>query len=323
MYPRSEYLPASAIAFLKQLEANDKQPGTIRRYAYDLADFYHFLDSASYKEAENSPKLLDGRETEHFFTHIKNVRSYELRTLKRIHTVLNQYFLFLKTRNELSTDPLQEIALDESVWNTIKESDLLTDRETKRLFDSIKDDAGLNERQQAVRPLLAPRNQIILRLFRYYGFSLQEVSTLQRQDVNLGQKTVHLHRTQTPERTIQLSKTHNAELNDYLTRIPEPVRPRPDREDPLFVAFDFQRQTYRWSYENDMPKQLSEVAIQKMIRQEMKRATIRKGLTAKHLRHTYIVEALLKGEDPEQVKDNVGMTSMLAMERYFTYLEEH
>ncbi|EEL61798.1 Phage integrase [Bacillus cereus F65185] len=35
------------------------------------------------------------------------------------------------------------------------------------------------------------------------------------------------------------------------------------------MAFDFNRGTYRWVYEKDAPKGLSEVAIQKMIRLEV------------------------------------------------------
>ncbi|MBO1581614.1 hypothetical protein J4P91_18625 [Bacillus sp. XF8] len=70
-------------------------------------------------------------------------------------------------------------------------------------------------------------------------------------------------------RIITLAEEDKKQLFRYYKTIPEPVRPKYHSYDPLFVAFDFTRGTYHWSYENEAPKGLFEVSVQKMIRLEI------------------------------------------------------
>ncbi|PSL51276.1 site-specific recombinase XerD [Salsuginibacillus halophilus] len=319
-YPRDFELPPPALQFLDRLHDDGKTNATLRRYAYDLADFYHYLRAAGYDSAVEIPKALTGEETEHFFEHLRHSRNYQLRTLKRIHTVLNQYFLYLREQKEIAINPVAYTSLNEPVWNELTPEQLVSEKEMQQLLESVEGKNGLSERQQQVRPLLAPRNLIMLKLFRYYGLQMQELSQLGRDHINLGQGTLSVGTAHTETREIVLTKSHQRELNTYVNAIPEPVRPKPGRGDPLWVAFDFQRQTYRWNYEADAPKQLSEVAIQKMIREEMKRAGLRSGLTAQHLRHTFIIRELEKGTSPEMLETKLGLQSSLALERHLNYV---
>ncbi len=45
---------------------------------------------------------------------------------------------------------------------------------------------------------------------------------------------------------------------------------------------------------NDAPKALTEIAIQKMIRLEVARANLRKGISGQHFRNTYILNLIKK-----------------------------
>ncbi|PEW23537.1 integrase, partial [Bacillus thuringiensis] len=86
-----------------------------------------------------------------------------------------------------------------------------------------------------------------------------------------------------------------------------------------FVAFDFTRGTYHWSYEEDAPKFLTEISIQKMIRLEVKRANLRKGISAQHFRNTYILRSIQGNNFHEQIMQQIGFKSNLSLKRYYDY----
>ncbi|MGX5384544.1 site-specific integrase, partial [Bacillus thuringiensis serovar darmstadiensis] len=121
------------------------------------------------------------------------------------------------------------------------------------------------------------------------------------------------------ERTIHLIEDDKKILFNYYKTIPEPVRPKYHSNDPLFVAFDFTRKTYHWSYDNDAPKALTEIAVQKMIRLEVERANLRKGISAQHLRNTFILRLIENEVLEEQIIKHVGFKSKLALKRYYDY----
>ncbi|PEA57008.1 integrase, partial [Bacillus thuringiensis] len=86
-----------------------------------------------------------------------------------------------------------------------------------------------------------------------------------------------------------------------------------------FVAFDFTRGTYHWSYEEDAPKFLTEISIQKMIRLEVKRANLRKGISSQHFRNTYILKRIQGNSTPKQIMQQIGFKSYLSLKRYYDY----
>lgn len=108
-------------------------------------------------------------------------------------------------------------------------------------------------------------------------------------------------------------------LYNYYKTIPEPVRPKYHSNDPLFVAFDFTRGTYHWSYEEDAPKFLTAISIQKMIRLEVKRANLRKGISAQYFRNTFILRNIQGNTPPDQVMQQIGFKSDLSLKRYYDY----
>ncbi|PDY08407.1 integrase, partial [Bacillus pseudomycoides] len=123
------------------------------------------------------------------------------------------------------------------------------------------------------------------------------------------------------ERTILLTEDDKKRLFSYYKTIPEPVRPRYHSNDPVFVAFDFTRKTYHWSYENDAPKALTEIAVQKMIRLEVERANLRKGISAQHLRNTFILRLIKHQISEDQIVKQVGFKSKLSLKRYYHYID--
>lgn len=96
-------------------------------------------------------------------------------------------------------------------------------------------------------------------------------------------------------RSVILTAEDTQQLYKYYSTRPEPVRPRQHKNNPLFVAFDFNGGTYRWVYENDAPKALSEVAIQKMNRLKVKRVGLNKRILTQQMRNKFIVRLIKQG----------------------------
>ncbi|QQK80169.1 tyrosine-type recombinase/integrase [Salicibibacter cibi] len=322
MNNQAEHLPKEARGFLDFLVSRGRKATTIRRYTYDLADFYRF--AALHAEDKNvSLQHLEPVMIEDYFMFLNDTRKYNHKTAKRIATVLRRYFQYLSQTHGLTGNIMENVSLPAAGDETISEDDLFTQKELSRLFTSIESDLGLSDEQIQARPLLAPRNKAMIQLLLHYGLRLQELHGLSLDNINFGTGTMAVSPDdgEVLPRPIQLSKQDRRDLNHYLKGIPKPVRPYPGQNHPLFVAFDFQKQTYRWSYENDEPKRLTIVAMQKMIREEAKRAGVASGKSARHFRHTFIVSALKRGHTLEYIQDMLGLHSTLVLTRYQEYVD--
>lgn len=121
-------------------------------------------------------------------------------------------------------------------------------------------------------------------------------------------------------RTIHLKERDKLHLYNYYQTIPEPVRPKYHSNDPLFVAFDITRGTYHRSYDDDAPKFLTEISIQKMIRLEIKRANLRKGISAQHFRNTFILRSIQDNTTSEEIMQQIGFKSQFSLKRYYDLL---
>lgn len=133
------------------------------------------------------------------------------------------------------------------------------------------------------------RNACIINLIENYGLSLRELVSLNMSHIQFARNILIVPGKNGVTRSVFLTAEDTQQLYRYYSTIPEPVRPRQYTNNPLFIAFDFNRGTYRWVYENDVPKALSEVAIQKMIRLELKRTELDRRISAQQMRNTFII----------------------------------
>lgn len=311
-------LPASGYSFLNTLAKKGRRPATIKRYLYDLEDFFRFIH-----ERKDTPyEFTDISEADlhDYFRILENERAYQIRTIKRVKTVLKQFFNYLIAENEILQSPIPTLINKNNVDNNLTANHVLSKQEQKKLLATIQSLDGLSAKQIKVRPLLIKRNLAIVSLILHYGLSLKEVSQLTMNDLSFAQNTLHVHSDSSLTRTIRISQEDKVLCFEYLQTIAEPVRPRFYSDDPLFIAFDFQRKTYRWVYEIDAPKALTEISIQKMIRLEVKRAGLRKGISAQHLRHTYVINALQENVPHEEVLTNLGMKTAFGLKKYLDYV---
>ncbi|MFB5589600.1 tyrosine-type recombinase/integrase [Bacillus cereus] len=292
-----------------------RKPSTIKRYAYDIEDFGQWLQESKKHPLHNIWTTLNTEDYEEYFNVLKKQRNYSDKTIHRVYIVLSRLYQYLALPN-----PMEDMNLIVQPNRALRDEDFISKTEEKRLKYILTSLEGLTEKQRSVRPLLMDRNIAVVHLLINNGLSLQELVGLQMKHVHFEKNTILVPGIVGIERTVLLTKDDKKILFNYYKSIPEPVRPKYHSNDPLFVAFDFTRKTYHWSYDNDAPKALTEIAVQKMIRLEVERANLRKGISAQHLRNSFILR-LIENEVLEgEIIKQVGFKSKLSLKRYYDYI---
>ncbi|AIK35333.1 hypothetical protein BG07_5747 (plasmid) [Bacillus pseudomycoides] len=225
-----------------------RKPSTIKRYVYDIEDFGHWLQKSKKLPTCNIWTTLNKKDFEAYFYDLKKKRQYSDKTMHRVYIVLNRLYQYLKLPN-----PLEGMQLSIQPNRALRDEDFITKEEERTLKSILSPLEGLTEKQRSVRPVLMDRNISIVHLLIHNGLSLQELVGLQMKHVHFENNTISVPGIVGIERTILLTEDDKKRLFNYYKIIPEPVRPRYHSNEPLFVAFDFTRNTYRWSYENDAP----------------------------------------------------------------------
>ncbi len=316
-------LPGYAADYLDELILKNRQPSTIKRYTYDLEDFFRWMKKEYKDTSIDKWQHLTGADLDLFFTHLINERHYTSSTVNRILTVLKQLYRHQAKKGAISENPLESMTIAPGAPRSLVPSDFMTGKEKELLLSVVPAKKGLTENQLKGRHLLVDRNLSIFFLLMEYGLTLHELASLKMKDMHFEDNTLYIPSVSSRSRRIPISSDVKKQIYKYIKQIPEPVRPRYKSHDPLLAAFDFQRLTYRWVYETEQPKGLTEIAIQKMIREEVKRAGLRKGLSAQHMRNSAVLAKLLLGWPEEKMLEVFGFKTPVSLRRYQTFLEQY
>lgn len=300
--------------FSSYLSNKGRKSSTIKRYIYDVESFIQWLHQSKRFTNDTMWESLQKKDFESFFNHLKADRQYSDKTVHRIYIVLNRLYEYLDLPS-----PIEGTTHIDPPNRALRREDFVSFEEEKRLKEVISSLEGLTEKQRSVRPMILERNVSIVILLLDYGLSLKELVSLRMVHVHFENNTLSIPEDAKVNRIIDLKEEDKLYLYNYYKTIPEPVRPKYHSNDPLFVAFDFTRGTYHWSYEDDEPKFLTEISIQKMIRLEVKRANLRKGISAQHFRNTFILRNIQGNTPPDQVMQQIGFKSNLSLKRYYNY----
>ncbi|WP_319007059.1 tyrosine-type recombinase/integrase [Bacillus thuringiensis] len=308
-------LEETLAAFSAYLTEKGRKQSTIERYAYDIKDFYKWLRASEKLLHIKSWSELSEADYQTYFSELEDKRKYSQKTRHRIWVVLKKLHMFLGI-----VSPLDAINLSLIPDQSLHDNDFITEVEEKLLKQTVLSTKGLTERQAKYRPLIMDRNVCILNLVVNYGVSLQELVSLNMSHIKFARNTLVVRGENGINRSISLSENDTKQLYKYYKTIPEPVRPRQYTDNPLFVAFDFNRGTYRWVYEKDAPKALSEVAIQKMIRLEVKRSGMNRRISAQQMRNTFIIRLIKQGITKDELASRMGFKTKISLKRYYQYL---
>ncbi|MGI8362706.1 tyrosine-type recombinase/integrase [Bacillus cereus] len=309
-------LEETLAAFSAYLTEKGRKQSTIERYAYDIKDFYKWLRASEKLLHIKSWSELSEADYQTYFSELEDKRKYSQKTRHRIWVVLKKLHMFLGI-----VSPLDAINLSLIPDQSLHDNDFITEVEEKLLKQTVLSTKGLTERQAKYRHLIMGRNACILNLVVNYGLSLQELVSLNMSHIQFARNTLVVRGENGIHRSISLTENDTKQLYKYYKTIPEPVRPRQYTDNPLFVAFDFNRGTYRWVYEKDAPKALSEVAIQKMIRLEVKRSGMNRRISAQQMRNTFIIRLIKQGITKDELASRMGFKTKISLKRYYQYLQ--
>ena len=291
-------LEETLAAFSAYLTEKGRKQSTIKRYAYNIKDFYKWLRANEKLLDIKSWSELFEADYQMYFSELEDKRKYSQKTRHRIWVVLKKLHMFLDI-----VSPLDGINRSLIPDLSLNDNNFITEMEEKLLKQTVLSTNGLTERQAKYRPLIMDRNVCIINLVVNYGLSLQELISLNMSHIQFATNTLMVPGENGATRSVSLTMEDTQQLYKYYTTIPEPVRPRQHTDNPLFVAFDINRGTYRWVYEKDAPKALSEVAIQKMIRLEVKRAELNRRISAQQMRNTFILRLIKQGLTEDGVQN--------------------
>ncbi|MED1625400.1 site-specific integrase [Bacillus mycoides] len=304
--------------FTDYLLHKGRKPSTIKRYTYDIEHFLSWLETTDRTIDEDIWESLNKRDFKDFFHYLKEERHYSDKTIHRIYIALNRLYESLDLPS-----PIEGVIQINQPDRSLRDKDFISSKEEKCLKEVVSSLAELTDKQKATRPMLLERNLSIIILLLDYGLSLKELVSLQMKHVHFEINMLSIPQDSQINRTIHLKEEDKLHLYQYYKTIPEPVRPKYHSSDPLFVAFDYTRGTYHWSYDDDVPKFLTEISVQKMIRLEVKRAKLRKGISAQHFRNTFILSKIKQKNNPEQIMQQIGFKSHLSLKRYYNYYKQY
>jgi site-specific recombinase XerD len=318
---QSHEMNDTILQFASFLHHKGRKQSTIKRYAYDLEDCFRFFLKCGKETTSPLWNSFTIEDYNDYFRYLVEEKGYNEKTLHRIVVVLNQFYKYLQSEKPEIENHIPNTAYKIAPSRSLSIDDFISEAEEDSLLFTLQSSKNLSEKQLKARPFLKTRNEIMVKLMLYYGLSLREVIDLTMKDVQFATDQLTIHNKYGSKRTIPLEKKDRILLYEYFQTIPEPVRPHYHSNHPLFVAFDFNRMTFHWVYEDDSPKALTEIAFQKMLRLEVERADLRKGICSQHLRNTFILRKVRENLPIEEIMKVVGLKTAVTLKRYIQYAE--
>ncbi|MDG5789036.1 tyrosine-type recombinase/integrase [Evansella sp. AB-P1] len=290
----------------------DKQPSTLKRYRYDLMQFIRWLESI--RGCSSSTSLPSTEELSSYYTYLNTGELYSQNTIRRILSVMKNWFIHEQLEEQVTI--LSSLIEQTNRKSSSNESiHFFNKHEIKRIFQTLRSYNGLTDKQKQYRHMIKDRNEAIFLLILHYGLTIQELTSLTINHIHFTSNELELTSRKGKERKIDISQDARRKLFEYYMKIPIALRPNRYDSHHFFIAFDYQRGTYRWDIENDCGKRLSDVAIQKMIRQEMKRAGFTGQISCQYLRKSYIINLFLNGVSKEAIQHKLAFETKQPLDR--------
>lgn len=307
-------LPDYALDYMENLNQSGRSKLTLKQYESDLKKFFSWLDIYKENTKFETIKALRADDIRAYFHYLKE-KQLSQATIRRLASVLSRLMIYHQCICAHEIHKLAEAA----PLRTLTDKDFITQNEYSLLAQMLlTKDAEVTKK--SARNYLLTRNWTIVALLRTFGLTPFDLHSIKMKDFNLAQGELTLSRDTT---RLILSLPHDimAKLRDYYFSIPESFRPKYYSNDPVFVAFNNISYSFQYDYDRQKPKGLSVRAIQEMIKDEVRRAGLRK-ISAVNFRNTAILEELANGVCDENVMQLFHLTSEAALRRYKQYLQE-
>ncbi|MFH0820748.1 MAG: site-specific tyrosine recombinase/integron integrase [Candidatus Peregrinibacteria bacterium] len=208
------------------------------------------------------------------------------------HMIALRAFLKWCVKQDLKTLEPEKIELPKIPQRTVE---YLTREELESLFGAV--DTG---------KITGLRNRAILEMLYSTGLRVSELTSLNRDQLNLNRGEFQVRGKGRKVRIVFLSERAKEWVQKYLSA-------RDDNFDPLFLNHRRARNNADLAGTH---RRLTEVMIQNVVRQTALKAGIVKRVTPHKLRHSFATELLLNGADIRSVQEMLGHASITTTQIY-------
>lgn len=271
-------------------EERDYSPNTLAAYRNDLTQFLSFLETLEHPVADwaevNKDIIIS------YILEIKK-REYASSTVARKVAAIKSFFHHLVVSSSLKDDPtatLDSPKVDKHLPRT------LSPEEIQRL---------LAEPEKKTTPK-ALRDKALLELLYATGMKVSEAVSLDLEDVNLEERTVHCPGKVRKERTIPLSLEAAQALELYLSE----GRPH------LLKRLSWESQSQQALFLNHRGERLTRQGLWLIIKRYVSQVGITIEVTPHILRHSFARHKLAGGADLSEVQRLLGHSNISTTQIY-------
>lgn len=249
---------------------------TIINYRHDLEGFGKFLGETA---IENIDYLLLRK-----YLAVLKGQNLGSRTVGRHLSTLRSFFKFLTREGLLKTNPILILSSPKQDKHLPQ---FLTEEEVAKLIATAMPKAEKDER--------ALRDRAILETFYSTGMRISEVVGLSISDVDFISGTVKVMGKGKKERLVPIGECALGALKTYLDR-------RKRQTEALFL--------------NKNGKRITDRGVRNIVRKYLGLASIRQGVSAHTLRHSFATHLLNRGADLRSVQELLGHANLSTTQIY-------
>ena len=271
-------------SFLKQLALEGKSAHTVKAYRTDILQLYELLKELSHEPQVDVTKITE----QHIRLYMRKVHSNNTsnRSISRKTSALNAFFLYLKTQDVITRNPMDKIKRPKyskplpQHFSTEEMELLLETPETDSIF-------GI-------------RNKAMLELLYSSGLRAAELASLRMQDIELKRGLVKVTGKGNKQRIVPVGKRAVEAIRDYL-----PVREELKSEhsgDVLFLS--------------KSGRALDSRQVYKLLQTYIQLVANDKGFSPHTLRHSFATHLLAGGADLRAIQEMLGHSNLSTTEVY-------
>lgn len=323
-------LPIFILQFLNDMKSKGRKASTYIRYGYYLNDFKKWI--IDYKKIADITleewSQLNEEDYSAYYHYLIEEKKYSIVSMKRIESVLNSLKLYIvNTLHKESTSPIIKQDVIEKAKPQSDNRDFVSEADFKKLIRVMKSKEGLTDNQLISRDRLINRNVAIVTLFYKYGLTLNELINIKMTDLDFGvAKIIRIPDKKGSSRIVELDMEDKKLILAYLDDCKDRRPLYHVAHHHLFAAFHYHTDQYFWVYNEDTiphgnPRPLSCLAVQKMIKQEVRRAGLdNKGISAQSMRNSAILRYYNEHTEQETM-EYFGLKTPITLRKYKTYLK--
>ncbi|MEI7750084.1 MAG: site-specific tyrosine recombinase/integron integrase [Candidatus Moraniibacteriota bacterium] len=285
--------------FLEHLEIElDRSPRTIESYSQSLEKFFSMTgiqrpEDITLERIRQYRIQLNRATTDHGEPLRKTTQTY--------HVVVLRAFLKYLSREDIVTVPAEKIEVGRTPTRQV---DFLELDEVERLLSAA---SGTS--------LRALRDRAILELLFSAGLRVSELTSLDREHVNLHKGEFSVRGKGSKLRVVFLSDDARDAISRYLEK-------RRDMDPALFIAVPISKKGFV-KERGSTDIRLTERSVQRMVKHYAAKAGIVKNVHPHTLRHSFATDLLQNGADIRSVQAMLGHASITTTQIYTHVTNEH